>query len=420
MQKFVKRTVRKTKKAYGGARAVYKDVVPRAIRQEIKDAVKSGIMYGSSYASPYVGPSIARKMGRSASKYIGAGEYTLTDAKDAKNILSSSVPTMHAKRESVIIQHREYLRDISSSVSFSMQTLNFNPGLVATFPWASGIAQNFSQYKVLGAVVEYISTSADSLNSTNTALGSVAIAMNYNSTAGAFLNKQQIENEVGSVSGRPSTNLVCAVEVARTQTAQNLYYVRNGALASNQNIQFYDICDICVATVGSQAVAVCGELWINYEIELFKPHLNNLLYSSVPNASLICQAPTNSLPFGTSRSTPQYDNIGITFPTNSTMLIPAGFSGLFSFNYYCAGSSSSITAPTFSWSANASVKLGFAVQPVSVPQNSGVSTCYLYQSTIRIADSALTTTLTVGTGILPTTLLVSYITFNQLNNNVVA
>ena len=141
----------------------------------------------------------------------------------------------------VLIQHREYIKDIVSPGSaFTMQAVcPVNPGMPNTFPWLSGISSNFSQWQIQGMMFEFVSTSG--ALSTSQALGEIIMAVNYNPTDLAFTNKQQMLNEVFAVSKVPSENAICPIECDKSQTPLDHLYVRNGPLASTQDPRFYDI-----------------------------------------------------------------------------------------------------------------------------------------------------------------------------------
>jgi len=121
-------------------------------------------------------------------KIFGSGNYTMQNS--CWNA-QSQVPIMHSANESVVIKHREYIADVSMvGAAFNLTTYNINPGLSTSFPYLNNVASNFQQYRFKGLVFEFKTTSATALVSgTNTAMGSVMLAVQYRSDAAPFTNK---------------------------------------------------------------------------------------------------------------------------------------------------------------------------------------------------------------------------------------
>ena len=128
-------------------------------------------------------------------------------------------------------------------------------------------------------LVEFRSTAGDSVSSTNSALGEVVLSTCYNS-ASPFTtssSKSALMNEEFAVSTKPSHSVIHAIECAPTQTPMDKLYTRSSASgvnppASGTDIRLYDLGSLAVATFGQQAASVTlGELWITYEVILFKP-----------------------------------------------------------------------------------------------------------------------------------------------------
>jgi len=137
----------------------------------------------------------------------------------------------------------------------------------------AAIATCFEQYQVMGLVVEYVSTCGDAVSSTNSSLGSVSIATQYNVNNNRFANKRQMLQHYFAVSGKPSVNFMHPVECKPDEVAQKLYYVRqqDQVPGAEYDARLYDFGRIEIITEGAQATFVCGELWVSYDIILHKP-----------------------------------------------------------------------------------------------------------------------------------------------------
>ena len=175
----------------------------------------------------------------------------------------------------VTLSHREYLCDIVSGPagSFSVQNFVINPGNTVTFPWLSGVASKFQQYRLDGMIFQFKSMSADALNSTNTALGQVIMATNYDVNQPLFDSKYEMENTEFSTSVKPSLSAMHPIECARTESTLNeLYVAAGGNIPPGGTASMYNFGNFQIATNGFQAANVnIGELWVTYEVTLFKP-----------------------------------------------------------------------------------------------------------------------------------------------------
>ncbi|AYP28907.1 MAG: coat protein [Torentivirus crutis] len=233
-----------------------------------------------SYLGGPMGGALGDSLGGMAhyiGKVFGSGDYVTNADRVKQNVLvnDAQIPQFGSGPNTVHIRHREFLGDIISSSTpgaFNVQQFPLNPGQNSTFPWLSNVVgTNFQQYRINGMLFEFRTMSADALNSTNTALGSVVMATDYDSADSAFTNKAQMENTEFGISCKPSCSAVHAIECARSQTAVSELYVRPAAVPANADIRLYDLGQFYIATVGMQAASVnIGELWVTYDITFFK------------------------------------------------------------------------------------------------------------------------------------------------------
>ncbi len=216
------------------------------------------------------GAGIGAQLGDWGATILGMGDY---EVKENSIMNGSGVPTMHKTDKSVRISHKEFLGDITGSTGFQNRVFTIQPGSSTTFPWLSNIACMFQSYKFRGLCFEFVSMSADALNSVNTALGTVIMATQYNSAMPDFLNKAEMEQYEFTCTTRPSRSLIHAVECDPNLQVMDHLYTRTGALPNGQDVQFYDWGKFQLATVGMQAAATIGELWVTYDVEFFKPRI---------------------------------------------------------------------------------------------------------------------------------------------------
>ena len=257
---------------------------PAARKRMVRPAVKGrgfykGFAADLGYAAGRVGNYLTgatdlhnkgRGLGQHFSNVTGLGAY-----KQNLNVLVQQVPEIanaRSKEGATIIRHKEYVCDISGSTTgFAIrQQLDLNPGLSGVFPWASQIANAYEEWELLGCLVEFVTTSGNATGS-NTALGEVMIATEYNSYNPAFTNKQQMLNQIFAVSGVPSCNLVHAIECQPKQNQVARFYVRNAP--GSVPIVLTDLGRTTIAVSGNQSTNILGEIWITYEMALYKPRL---------------------------------------------------------------------------------------------------------------------------------------------------
>nr|QKV51150.1 putative capsid protein [Crucivirus sp.] len=376
----------------------------------VGDVAKAGLTVGAGLAAQW-----------GANKYFpiikGAGSYKFQRNSFTNGMAQSAVPSMHSVKDGVRIRHREFLQDLSSSVLFTNTVYNVNPGLDTTFPWLSAIAQNFEEYRIEGLVLEFNSTSADALNSTNTALGTVVMAADYNANSPNFINKQQMENAMWAVSGKPSCNLLMPIECSPTLNPLANQYIRTTAVPSGQDQRLFDLCNFQVATVGSQAAAVIGELWLSYDVVLMKPILSSGLGLNINSAHYQLGSVTNSAPFGATQ-TSKYDSIGLTFngATGTIIYFPVGSQGNYAINYSITGTSAANVAPSITLANCAALNL-VSADAVSTISNTGqTGTVYVRTSYIYIADPTLQASVTWGgAGTLPSSATSCDLIVSQMN-----
>nr|QKV51249.1 putative capsid protein [Crucivirus sp.] len=336
----------------------------------------AGGLAGKALAGP-AGAAIGSKIGSYAhyiGKIFGSGDYVTAADNVKSNVLvnESQIPRFSTQsgKNTVHIRHREFLTDIISSGTagaFNLQSFAIQPGLPSSLPWLSNVCgTTFQQYRINGMVFEFRSMSSDALNSTNTALGSVVMATDYDSKDASFSTKAQMENTEFGVSCKPSSCMIHAIECARSQTAVSELYIRNAAVPSGADPRLYDMGNFQIATVGFQGTSVnAGELWVSYDITLFKaiqlkPGAGLLQY----HREIALSAGTTPLLADTSvHAQPQFDNIGCTVDaTNKILSLPVGLTigTRFLITYAARGASTaSVTVPAVAFSQGISSHNGF-------------------------------------------------------------
>lgn len=334
---------------------------------------KIGGALGSA-AGNYVAPGVGGAVGGALGSVVGGGAQALVkkisgfgDYNVSKNSLvynRDAVPEFSSKNERcTMITHREFICDVRSGPTvsgagtlFDAQTFRINPTVSETFPWLSSIAECYEQYVVQGMVFEFKTTSATAVSSTNTALGTVVLATQYNSLSPAFTSKQQMENYEFSQSTVPSNSVLHPIECDPNQTQCGGIFNMYIPGADAGDVRLYDIGRFSIATVGMQAAnTVIGELWVSYKICLLKPRITGV--TEVADHWILDAASVSEVrPLGTygnavlsSSSSSSADPGSFTTLTADTVLtINPSFFGVISVQlvYYLPANATAQTMPT--------------------------------------------------------------------------
>jgi len=221
------------------------------------------------------------------------------------------VPQFSKGREYVEISYREYVEDVvtsSTAGSMKVEVYYINPTNSSLFPWLSNMATMFEEWESMGMLAEFKSDSANALNSTNTALGQVALACNYDATQAAWTTRAQLLDSEYVSSDAPAQSFLHPIEVSRKLTPAKIFYTSQ-TTGTDQNQTTLGI--LHLATWGMQAASVnVGQLWMTYKFRFFKPKIpgaggvtTSLHYLPAPGTdSLTVSASTScspGSPFGT-------------------------------------------------------------------------------------------------------------------------
>jgi len=217
-----------------------------------------------------VGGLLGRKAGDWIAKITGFGDYKVK----RNSLMSSNIPAFG--RSSTRIRHREFVTDVTSpGAAFNSRSYMIQPANSTLFPWLSSIAGNYSEYKFHGLIFQFKTTSGSAVGSTNTSLGTVVLATQYDVLHPPFSDKQSMEAHEFCVSACPDENVIHPIECDPSQSPLDVLYVQDSSVIETSDQRFHDFGQFQVATVGQQAAATIGELWVSYDIELLKPKRND-------------------------------------------------------------------------------------------------------------------------------------------------
>jgi hypothetical protein len=251
---------------------------------------------------------------------------------------------MHKTDQKIMVRHREFVAEVRSSTSYSVQrSFSLNPGVQATFPWLAKIASSYQTYSIKGMVWHYVPTSGSAISGTNNALGSVMLQTSYRSNDSPPSTKTELLNEYWSCEAVPSEAFCHPIECAPKENPFQVQYIRGLDVPEGDNILLYDLGTTHLAVSGMQADdVVVGDLWVTYEVELSKPVVaSNITGADFWYAALSYSSPSTSDMFGV--QTAVTGNLPISI-NNRTITIPRGFYGEFQlFVFFTAATLTNIT-----------------------------------------------------------------------------
>lgn len=355
-------------------------------------------------------------LGNLASKWLGMGEYEISQNSILK---PSNVPVMHSFDNSVRLTHKEYLQDITATNAFSNQSFSINAGLSGTFPFLSALAQNYEKYIIHGLCFTFISNSANALNSTNTALGSIIMACDYNALDSSFQTKQDALATTFSVSGKPSDNLTLAVECDPKIVGEVKKFVRSGSISgvSNASLNNYDWGNFQIMSQGQQATSIVGELHVSYDIELIFPQ------SSVPRglnlkvAKFHLNSLSNSNMLGGSQTT-ILNTLGVVL-TSTSITMPANSYGLYNMEYVVLGDNTASLALTITNTSNVEDVNTFDDSGVNEVGNAGTTSVSLIKIySFKLTDPTASGVITLSSATLPANPTSGDLMITQINGNI--
>lgn len=260
-------------------RSVGQVMVPKGTFAKIGGALGTGAAGYLTGGNPYgaaAGGYAGGYAGDKFSQLVGFGDYQIKANSLMDLPMGQQVASFGNMSNATIVKHREFIRDIeipAAPLAFTNNLIEVNPGLRSVFPWLSSIAGNYQEYQFIGCVFEFRSLTSDS--AATLPMGSIIMASNYDVSDPVYPDKRHMENSQFCVSGKPSGGLIHPIECDPALSFSPIKYVRSAALDDGLDHKLFDHVNLQVATEGLPAGTTgnLGELWVSYEIALYKPNL---------------------------------------------------------------------------------------------------------------------------------------------------
>jgi len=255
---------------------------------------------------------------------------TLTSAPVARSkTVRIPKPVLRNSPNGVVVKHREFWRTITSNTSVSIVTTNINPGRRDIFSWLSNVAMNYEQYRFRKLSFTFVSAQATSY------AGRVGMAHTSNPTSSGPKNRNDFFNVTPNVEESPWEDMVLNVPVSGKKL-----FVRGLSQTVGGTSNTYDEGQICLMAAMNPASAdICGEVFVEYELELFSP-----IYPRHFGGRVDITSPTDTVPFGTAMTVANGYN-PFEWNTGNALALSTGTEVLIVFRF--TGTGLAYTLPTY-------------------------------------------------------------------------
>jgi len=189
-----------------------------------------------------------------------------------------------------------FICKFNQTKDWALQSWAINPGLDSMFNWLSKIATRFEMYRFMKLSFRYISR-AQVLNTQ----GGLSMAIEYDPNDSPPTSDQEMLTMESCVVGSYlSPTLACSAKPQSLSLRQkNGLFVRASTIEATTDYKTVDLGKLYVATSDGTDGQIAGELWVDYEVDLFVQQtdaevLNSL---SVPAPISIAYNPDSGVDF---------------------------------------------------------------------------------------------------------------------------
>lgn len=164
----------------------------------------------------------------------------------------------------VVIEHCEFVADVTGSDDFFLDEFSINPGLTALFPWLASVAENFESYHFKRLQFRY-ETQAPTTDS-----GTAMMAIDYDAADEPPDDKQQLMTLQGAVRSAVWQAITLDCPASDLSKFCSKRFVRQNGVPAGTDVKTYDVGNLMIATQGANTSTV-GELYVSYVVELQTP-----------------------------------------------------------------------------------------------------------------------------------------------------
>lgn len=187
-------------------------------------------------------------------------------------------PRITQRLGDTIVRHREFIADVVGVTTFGVVTYAINPGVAATFPWLSTVAQRYESYRFQRLEFCYETTRSASTD------GAVEGAIDYDAADAPPTTKSQLMAFCGAVRSGVWQEFRFNAKPRDVVKFASERFVRSGAPAANLDIKTYDVGNFHIGASGCADTSAIGELYVEYTVHLRTPQLS--IVATTPSATL--------------------------------------------------------------------------------------------------------------------------------------
>lgn len=280
------------------------------------------------------GAWIGGKLHQWFSSLFGSGDYDMVapsagDVKSNSLVAGSNVPsfgTGGASGDVTRISFHEFIGNVKMTAAFNCTTYDVDITDPKTFPWASRLAHNYQQWRLVGCVFFLRSLSSETAIAPTAGMGSVAGALRYDVHSDPPTSKAEVLNSMFASSAKPSQNQALPIECAKSMTIISPLKVQPAGI-SRTDLQFYQMAKLDIVTEGApNDYEDAMELHVAYELELLKPCLSRgvgqsfMLDITAPGGSGFITAPLTAIADTPGIKQPRINSIGCTVEADKSWL----------------------------------------------------------------------------------------------------
>jgi len=211
-------------------------------------------------------------------KGLGGVERLLNPPVQSQVVLSKKAEPMiqysqSKGRTACRVRHREFVQDIGGVASSAFNVWfapRVNPGSGSLFPWLADIADRFEKYRFNSLVLQYRSLVGTS------SPGKVTLSFDLDALDTTPRTKLEQSQAKNLVEGPVWSNFQLDINKKDLDNEPAERYIAAAINASltvpGTDQKTYDIGRLVCATSGvSNSPLICGELWVEYDVELITP-----------------------------------------------------------------------------------------------------------------------------------------------------
>ncbi len=236
------------------------------------------------------------------------------------------------------IAKSEYIGDVLGSTTFASivfpgqldSRYALNPGLEPSFPWLSAVAANFESYRFHYLAVHYIPST--NLN----AVGNLYMTPVVDATSPQLVaSKETLSEQFDTVDTNVKVGATCVFPLGRKTEPYRWRYVRTN-VTDTQSLDTRDVGFFQFNRGINADTSIQGELWIEYDVELFNPKFRPSI-TRVEGGKILSGGTVSAAnPFGTA---PAVDSSATGINMNGASVLSFANAGYFLVSYRVVGTS---------------------------------------------------------------------------------